>query len=137
MRKWVFHSAIIITASLLSLSCSKKDSSSSSSSTNNTPGTAKITATWNVVYNGCNSAWSVLCGVANTQADATNGTFFKSNNGYNGNTTFVFGSLNPGTYYYKASKVYNTSCGGSQATVNKIDSFTITAGQTTTISISL
>lgn len=107
---------------------------------NNTPGTVEISATWTSQYVACNPAYIVTVGLGYTSNDIANDAFFtqSTNYQYYQNMPYVKNNLTPNTYYYKVKKTYKLTCGTGQGVppdVIRNGSFTITAGQTTTINV--
>jgi hypothetical protein len=105
------------------------------------PGTVKITATWNNSYSNCNQAYLVTIGLAYTSTDASNNAFFAESSTYlYSGAQYSKSNIDVGTYYYKATKTFNTNCGTGQGVpsdVIKTGAFDIESNSTTTISISL
>ena len=146
MKNKISLLTIVITALFFFIGCSKgeRPTPSNNASNNNntntaTTGAVAITVSWNAAYLSCSNAWHVECGLGYTSNDVSSGAYFTSQTGYNGHGTFTFSNLAAGIYYYKAKKIYNLSgCGGAnQPSVEHLGSFTITAGQTTTLSFFL
>ncbi len=105
-----------------------------------TTGKVKITASWSnpAPWSACGSPYTVVIGLGYNSTDVNNESYFASNNFYSSSATFTKDGLTAGVYYYGAKKTYNASiCGTGQGippTVKKNGSFTIVAGQTTTVS---
>jgi hypothetical protein len=113
-------------------------------SVGSTTGSVKISATWSnpAPWNACNVPYSVVIGLGYSSTDVTNESYFGSSSFVNSAATLEWGGLSPGVYYYGAKKTFNASvCGTGQGippAVKKSGSFTIVAGQTTSVtSVSL
>lgn len=107
---------------------------------NNTPGTLEISATWTSQYVSCNPAYTVTVGLGYTSNDIANDAFFAQSSDYQYDQLmpYVQNNLTPNIYYYKVKKTYKMSCGTGQGIppdVIRNGSFTITAGQTTTVNV--
>jgi hypothetical protein len=103
-------------------------------------GQVDIITSWTKSYGSCNYAYSVVIGLGYTSADVANESYFaNSGQQINSPTTYNQGNLKAGIYYYKAKKTYNaSSCGTGQGippTVIKSGSFTIIAGQKTSVNV--
>lgn len=103
-------------------------------------GQVDIITSWTKSYGSCNYAYSVVIGLGYTSTDVANEAYFaNSGQQINSPTTYNQGNLKAGIYYYKAKKTYNaSSCGTGQGippTVIKSGSFTIIAGQKTSVNV--
>jgi hypothetical protein len=102
-------------------------------------GSVTIRVTWSnpLPWSACNVPYSVVIGLGYSSTDVVNESYFGSNSFVHSAATLEWGGLSPGVYYYGAKKTYNASiCGTGQGippTVKKTGSFTIVAGQTTSI----
>ncbi len=147
MKNKIQLTAIIFTVMFIFNSCSKEDNSTSSNGGNGgggggiTTGKVTITATWSNIapWNACGSSpYIVVIGLGYNSTDVANESYFSQFTYYAPMVPFTTDSLAPGIYYYGAKKTFNVSlCGTGQGvppTVKKSGAFTITAGQTTTIS---
>ncbi len=99
-----------------------------------------ITTSWTSTYFSCFNAYNVSFGLGYTSTDVANEAYFAQSGNYISTpVTYSKGNLAPGTYYYKAKKVFRTSlCGTGQGvpiTVTKSGAFTIIGGQNTSINI--
>jgi len=103
------------------------------------PGSVSIYLSFNVNYGGCIPGWTVVIGLGYSSTDIANDAFFCSQS-YTSPNTFKKDKLDPGTYYYKATKTYNISCGTGQgipSPVTKSGSFIIEPSKTTLLSVNL
>ncbi len=135
---------LILLFLISNVSC-KKDVDSQQPSTNNgtidntnTAGSVRITASWNTTYGSCNYAFSMVVGIGYSSNDISNNAFFAQGNYFTSPFSFVQGGLQPGIYYYKATKKYSTNCGTMQGVpddVIRTGSFTVVAGQTKNVEI--
>ena len=151
MKKKIRITAVLMFAMLI-FGCNKDDKStpSNSGSSNggggggggggSTTGTVNITASWSVTppWNACGTPFTVVIGLGYNSNDVANESYFASNSFYYSSATYTNNSLAAGIYYYGAKKTFNSStCGTGQGippTIKKSGSFTIIAGQTTTVS---
>jgi hypothetical protein len=136
---------IIILTLFTTITACKKETTSSSGTgggggTVGTTGKVTITASWSnpAPWNACGSPYTVVIGLGYNSTDVANESYFASNSFYSSSATFSKDGLTAGVYYYGAKKTFNAStCGTGQGippTVKKSGSFTIIAGQTTTVS---
>jgi len=127
------------TSSNTTTSSTTSSTPTSNNSTTGTPtgttavkkGSVSISATWTN-----KTCWSVKIGLAFSSTDIANDAFFTESNEVQYSPIKFTYDLDPGTYYYKASKNYFTKspCGGSpQNSIVKNGSFVITSGKTTVI----
>jgi hypothetical protein len=104
-----------------------------------TTGKVIITASWSnpAPWNACSSPYTVVIGLGYNSTDVANESYFTSSSFNTSPATFTKDGLTAGVYYYGAKKTFNAStCGTGQGippTVKKSGSFTIVAGQTTTV----
>lgn len=126
------------TASATSSTASGTNASGTTTGTNAVkPGKVVITASWTKNYQNCSPAWTVKIGLGFSSSDVANSTFFAESFGDVYGTTSFSKELDPGTYYYKATKTYNKGCGTINQpppSVSKSGSFVIKSGQTNSIS---
>ncbi len=104
-----------------------------------TGSSVSITASWSnpAPWNACQIPYLVVIGLGYNFTDVANEAYFSKNGFIYSSATFTKSNLAAGIYYYGAKKTYNTNCGTGQGippTVKKSGSFTIVAGQNTTVS---
>jgi hypothetical protein len=104
-----------------------------------TTGSVTISAFWSNTppWDACGSPYTVVIGLGYNSTDVSNESYFIQSSFYSSTANYSKDGLAPGIYYYGAKKTFNASiCGTGQGippTVKKSGSFTIIAGQTTTI----
>jgi hypothetical protein len=106
----------------------------------NRPGKVTFSASWTNYLcrqNPIFYQYSVEVGIGYSSTDVSNNAFFASYEPWNTSSlTWTRDNLSPGVYYYKAIKRSNNCGTGTKQVVNtKSGSFTITAGQTTSVNI--
>ncbi len=144
MKKTIIVS--LLTCSLITFTNCKKKSTQNNTSTNSAAATTNtstgkvvITASWNSTYVMCTGAYNTVIGLGYSSTDVANEAYLAQSNYTGSSANFSKDLLAPGVYYYRAKKTYNsTKCGTGQGippVVTKSGAFTITAGQTTTVSV--
>lgn len=137
----------IIFIALISIltACKKEETTTTTTTTSSggggsTTGKVSISASWSVQdpWSACGSPFTIIIGLGYNSNDVSNESYFTQNSFYSSPATLTIDGLSPGIYYYGAKKTFNSSiCGTGQGippTVKKSGSFTIAAGQTTTVS---
>jgi hypothetical protein len=146
MKKTIIIS--LLACALITITNCKKKSTQNNTSNNSTTvptntttttGKVVITASWNSTYVMCTGAYNTVIGLGYSSTDVANEAYFAQSNYTGSSANFSKDLLAPGVYYYRAKKTYNsTKCGTGQGippVVTKSGAFTITAGQTTTVSV--